>query len=79
MANREALDRLFADPAIGAEIGNRGIQQALREHKLLGHSIIVWQDGGVVELPPEEIPVDVTPPAAARRTEATTPELEAVR
>jgi hypothetical protein len=64
MANREALDRLFADPAIGAEIGNRGIQQALREHKLLGHSIIVWQDGRVVELPPEEIPVDVTPPPA---------------
>ena len=80
MANREALDRLFADPDAATEHVQRAIREALREHKLLGHSIIVWQDGAVVELPPEEIPVDVTPPpAAARRTETTTAELEAVR
>jgi hypothetical protein len=65
MANQEAIARLFADPAIAAEIANRAIRQALREHKLLGHSIVVWQDGRVVDLPPEEIPVDVTEPAAA--------------
>ncbi len=33
-----------------------GVRAALRRHKLLGQSIVVWQDGKVVELPPEEIP-----------------------
>ncbi|HUG91570.1 MAG TPA: hypothetical protein VML55_12080 [Planctomycetaceae bacterium] len=79
MANREALDRLFADPGIGAEIGNRAVRQALREHKLLGHSIVVWKDGKVVHLSPEEIPVDVSDvPVAARPAEAPAPELETV-
>ena len=35
----------------------RAIREALIEHKKLGHSIIVWQDGKVVELPPDQIPV----------------------
>jgi hypothetical protein len=34
----------------------RGVRAALREHKLLGHSIVIWRDGKVVEIPPEEIP-----------------------
>lgn len=34
------------------------VQEALLVHKRLGHSIVVWRDGEVVTLPPEEIPVD---------------------
>ena len=79
MANREALDRLFADPGAATEHMQRAVREALREHKLLGHSIIVWQDGRVVELPPEEIPVDVTPPAPVPAAEPAARELEAVR
>jgi hypothetical protein len=33
-----------------------GVRAALRRHKLLGQSIVVWRDGKVVEVPPEEIP-----------------------
>jgi hypothetical protein len=31
------------------------VQKAIRIHKLMGVPIIVWQDGKVVEIPPEEI------------------------
>ena len=32
-------------------------RQAWRRHKALGHPIVIWRDGGVVEVPPEEIEV----------------------
>lgn len=42
------------------EIGlRRGVSKALDEHKKLGHSIVVWQDGKIVKIPPEDI---VVPP-----------------
>jgi hypothetical protein len=40
----------------------RSVQEALWEHKQLGHHIIIWRDGKIVRLPPEEI--DVEKPAA---------------
>jgi hypothetical protein len=39
----------------------RGAQAALRQHKLLGYPIAVWQDGKVVWIPPEEIELDDEP------------------
>jgi hypothetical protein len=33
------------------------VQEALAVHKKLGHSIVVWKDGKVVTVPPEEIEV----------------------
>jgi hypothetical protein len=33
------------------------VREALLVHKKLGHAIHVWQDGRVVEIPPDEIPV----------------------
>ena len=33
-----------------------GVQAALAEHKRLQQSVVVWKDGQVVEVPPEEIP-----------------------
>jgi len=36
----------------------RAVQQALWEHKQLGHHIIVWRDGKVVRLAPDEIHVE---------------------
>jgi|tagenome__1003787_1003787.scaffolds.fasta_scaffold16931677_1 hypothetical protein len=45
----------------------RAIREAGREarlkHKQLGVPLVVWRDGKVVEIPPEEIVVD--PPEAA--------------
>ena len=31
------------------------VQKAIRFHKLMGQPIVVWKDGKVVEIPPEEI------------------------
>src|SRR5947208_983804 len=31
------------------------VQHAVREHKLLGYPIVVWRDGKVTWIPPEEI------------------------
>ena len=36
---------------------NRGVRAALKRHKELGQSIVVWRDGQVVTLKPEEIEV----------------------
>lgn len=43
---------------------NTAVRDALRRHKRLGQSVIVWQDGKVVTLAPEDIPVDLTDEAA---------------
>ena len=34
------------------------VQKAIRFHKLMGRPIIVWKDGKVVKIPPEEIRLD---------------------
>lgn len=33
------------------------VAEALAEHKLRGHPIVIWRDGKVVSIPPEEIVV----------------------
>jgi hypothetical protein len=51
------IDELFAD---GREI-DAAMKEATREavlmHKKLGYPIVVWRDGKVVWVPPEEIDV----------------------
>jgi hypothetical protein len=34
----------------------RGIRRELRRHKKLGEPVVVWQNGGPVLIPPQEIP-----------------------
>lgn len=34
------------------------VQKALRMHKLMGVPAVVWEDGKVVEIPPEEIQLE---------------------
>jgi hypothetical protein len=36
----------------------RGAARALAEHKKNGRSIVIWRDGRVVRIPPEEIQVN---------------------
>ncbi|MBI4123650.1 MAG: hypothetical protein HY467_02000 [Betaproteobacteria bacterium] len=36
---------------------NRAVTEALRRHKERGESIVIWRDGKVVTVPPEEIDV----------------------
>lgn len=35
------------------------VRDALRRHKRLGQSVVIWQDGKVITLAPEDIPVDL--------------------
>jgi hypothetical protein len=36
----------------------RGVREALRIHKKLGHSIVATKNGKLVLIPPDQIPVD---------------------
>lgn len=36
------------------------VQRALRIHKLMGVPIVVWENGKVVEIPPEQIQLNET-------------------
>lgn len=35
----------------------KGVAKALLEHKLTGHSIVVWKNGKIVEIPAEQIEI----------------------
>lgn len=35
----------------------KGVAQAILQHKNAGHYIVIWKDGKVVKVPPEEIEV----------------------
>ena len=37
---------------------DKAVHDALRKHKLLGQSIVVWEDGKVKIIPPDEIPLN---------------------
>jgi hypothetical protein len=48
-------DELFKKIDLGVRIG---AARALAEHKKAGRSIVVWKEGKVVKIPPEEIQYD---------------------
>jgi hypothetical protein len=45
----------YSDETALQKAMGRAVYDALRMHKLLGHPIVVWRDGKVVWVPPEEI------------------------
>ena len=52
--NPERVDFYSDKDAVGKAMG-KAVYDALRTHKLLGHPIVIWRDGKVVCVPPEEI------------------------
>jgi hypothetical protein len=55
-SRKSLLEKMPLD--IKAELALReAVAEAIAEHKLRGHPIIVWRDGKVVSIPPEEIAV----------------------
>ena len=56
----ETLESLFSNDARLDTLAQTAVRDALREHKRLGQSVVVWQEGKVVTLAPEDIPVDLT-------------------
>jgi hypothetical protein len=44
-----------------------GVRDALRRHKQLGQRVAVWQDGRVIILEPDQIPVNLPRGTGTRR------------
>ncbi len=57
------LDELIHDSTAQARAMQGSIDKDIERHRLLGHSIWIWRDGAVVEVPAEEI----TPLAEVQR------------
>ena len=57
--NTETLEAVFSDDARIDVLAKEAVRDALREHKRKGQSVVVWQDGKVVTLAPEDIPVEL--------------------
>ncbi len=53
-ADKKPLD--LTRLAIELKAAGEGVRAALAEHKKRRQSIVVWQNGKVVELPPDDIP-----------------------
>lgn len=58
-AEPDLLQELFQDGKRLDYLAKEAVRDALREHKRLGQSVAVWQDGKVVTLAPEDILVDL--------------------
>ncbi len=54
----QKIDEFFADNERMSKAMGHAVQQALRVHKALGHPIVAWRDGKVVQIPPEEIELE---------------------
>lgn len=55
--DRKSIDEIFAEGTLIDRALQQGVQDALLRHKQLGNPIVVWRDGKIVWLKPEEIPV----------------------
>ena len=54
----DAIDRAFTEGTPIDHALEVAIQAALKQHKQAGNPIVVWRDGQLHWLQPEEIPVD---------------------
>ena len=55
------LSELLKDNEKFMKAVNQAVQNTLRVHKLLGQPVVVWKDGQVVWVPPEEIELQEEP------------------
>lgn len=54
-SSSEKIDAFFGDSEKVTRAMGEAVRKTLRMHKLLGYPIVVWRDGKVVHVPPEEI------------------------
>jgi hypothetical protein len=52
------IEQLFEEGTAIDEAVAKGVFEALRMHKLLGNTVVGWQDGQVVFVPPDQINLD---------------------
>lgn len=60
-----SVGELLADTNRVTEAVREAGRDARLRHKQLGVPLVVWRDGKVVEIPPEEIVVDLPPQPAS--------------
>jgi hypothetical protein len=58
VSDNRTIEERFCDVDGSLEAIRLAVRQALWRHKQLGQSVAIWEDGKVVILKPEEIPVD---------------------
>lgn len=55
------IEAVFDDQSAILNALNRGANEAVKRHKLLGQSIAVWRDGKAVVIAADEIQIDDEP------------------
>lgn len=53
----KSIDQIFKEGTLIDSALKKAVQEALVCHKLAGNPIVVWRDGKIVWLKPEDIPV----------------------
>ncbi len=59
MQKLDRIDRAFAAGKPIDDALTRGIRREMAIQKRLGHSVISWENGRIVEIPADQIPVDI--------------------
>lgn len=54
---RDKIEEAFADQEKITDALATGVREALKKHKQAGNPVVVWRDGKMVWLKPEEIQV----------------------
>ncbi|MCG2720995.1 MAG: hypothetical protein L6290_03120 [Thermodesulfovibrionales bacterium] len=52
---KNRIEEAFANPEKITQALTRGVREALLKHKQAGNPVVVWRDGKMVWLKPEEI------------------------
>ena len=55
--HKDRISGAFADPEKITQALIKGVREALLKHKQAGNPVVVWKNGKIVWLKPEEIPV----------------------
>jgi hypothetical protein len=54
---KKSIDEIFSEGTQIDEALRQAVKDALLKHKQAGNPVVVWRDGKMVWLKPEEIPV----------------------
>jgi hypothetical protein len=52
---KDTIDEAFANPEKITQALAEGVREALKRHKQAGNPVVIWRDGKMVWLKPEEI------------------------
>ena len=55
--SEKSIDEIFKEGSLIDKALKKAVQEALVRHKQAGNPIVIWRDGKIIWLKPEEIPV----------------------